>query len=380
MSVHQLRASQVVRRPIDEVFAFFSRPENLGRITPPAMGFEQRSTDLDMRPGLEIEHRIRPLLGIPLRWRSRIESYEPPRSFVDVQTRGPYRSWRARHTFTDVPGGTRIDDEVTYELPLGPLGDLAHAVVVRGAAARDLPAPRPNHRVDLHDARSPSRADDRRRRRRHGLRWRRDRAGAPSSRPSGRRPIASRRGGERPAARLDRASARRRHRPATGCPRPSRGVDALAIALAFPNSPIEAPRRGRTFLNVDAGGTERLVAGAAFAGVRRLLYVSGAGAAPDAKRHWFRAKWRAESAIWQSGIPFTIIRPTWIYGPRDVSLNRFLGFARRLWMVPMTNTGRQLLAPVFVDDAARLAADSLDGRRGRVPGLRAGRARDAVDA
>ncbi len=56
---------------------------------------------------------------------------------------------------------------------------------------------------------------------------------------------------------------------------------------------------------------------------------------------------------------WTIIRPTWIYGPRDVSLNRFVSFARRLPVVPMTNRGRQLLAPVFVEDVAKLAADSL---------------------
>ena len=87
--------------------------------------------------------------------------------------------------------------------------------------------------------------------------------------------------------------------------------------------------------------------------------MSGAGAAPDAKRHWFRAKWRAEEAVRGSGLTWTIIRPTWIFGPRDVSLNRFVGFARRLYMVPMTNTGSQLLAPVFIDDAATLAADSL---------------------
>ena len=96
------------------------------------------------------------------------------------------------------------------------------------------------------------------------------------------------------------------------------------------------------------------------------MYISGAGAAPDAKRHWFRAKWRAETRrSAASGIPFTIIRPTWIYGPRDVSLNRFLGFARTLFAVPMTNTGRQLLAPVFIDDAARLAADSSSTTRPR---------------
>ena len=112
-------------------------------------------------------------------------------------------------------------------------------------------------------------------------------------------------------------------------------------------------------MEVDAAGTERLIAAARKAGVKRVVYLSGAGAAPDAKRHWFRAKWRAEEAVRGSGLTWTIIRPTWLFGPRDVSLNRFLGFARSLFMVPMTNSGSQRLAPVFIDDAANLAADSL---------------------
>ena len=112
-------------------------------------------------------------------------------------------------------------------------------------------------------------------------------------------------------------------------------------------------------MDVDAAGTERLVAAAQEAGVRRLVYISGAGAGPDAKRVWFRAKARAESAVRASGLPYTIIRPTWIYGPRDIALNRFIGFARALPVVPLTNLGRQPMAPVFIDDVARLAADSL---------------------
>jgi uncharacterized protein YbjT (DUF2867 family) len=137
------------------------------------------------------------------------------------------------------------------------------------------------------------------------------------------------------------------------------GADALVVALAFDNSPMEAPRRHQTFMEVDAAGTEHLVAAAREAGVHRLVYLSGAGAAPNAKRHWFRAKWRAEEAVRASGLTWTILRPTWIYGPRDGSLNRFLGFARQYQVVPMTNFGRQLLAPVFIDDIRRLAADSL---------------------
>jgi NADH dehydrogenase len=138
------------------------------------------------------------------------------------------------------------------------------------------------------------------------------------------------------------------------------GVEALVISLAFRNSPIEAPRRGRTFERVDADGTVALVGAAKAAGVRRLVYMSGAGAARDARRHWFRAKWRAEEAVRTSGIPYTIFRPSWIYGPGDRSLNRFLGFARWLPFVPQIGNGRQLVAPVFIDDMGRLVADALE--------------------
>jgi len=358
MTTHRLVASQTIDRPIEEVFAFFSRPENLGRITPSAMGFEQVSTDLEMRAGLEIEHRIRPLLGVPLVWRSRIESHDPPRSFVDVQVRGPYRRWEHHHTFTAVPGGTRIDDQVEYELPLGLLGAIAHRLVVR------------DQLLDIF---------------RHRARTIRSifATPAPNDRPltigvaggtgfvGGAIALELFRRGHRVVVLSHRGEAARGPLPDTielrhsnvatgeGLPEAVAGLDALVIALAFENSPIEAPRHGRTFMHVDARGTERLAAAAQVAGVRRLLYVSGAGAAADAKHHWFRAKWRAESAIRGSGIPFTIIRPTWIYGPRDVSLNRFVGFARRLGMVPLSNAGRQLLAPVFIDDVAGLAADAL---------------------
>ena len=141
------------------------------------------------------------------------------------------------------------------------------------------------------------------------------------------------------------------------------GVEALVIALAFANYPVESRRRGRTFEGVDAAGTEALVEAAKTAGVRRIVYVSGAGAtsgADPAAKPWYRAKWRAEAAVKSSGIAYTIFRPSWIYGPRDRSLNRFLGFARWLPFVPQIGNGRQLLAPVFIDDMAALVADALE--------------------
>jgi len=137
------------------------------------------------------------------------------------------------------------------------------------------------------------------------------------------------------------------------------GVDTLVISLAFRNSPIEAPRRGQTFEKIDAAGTEWLAAAAQTANVAHLVYMSGAGAAPDAAKHWFRAKWRAEEAIRRVGIPYTIFRPSWIYGPGDHSLNRFIGFSRWLPFIPQIGNGKQLLAPIFVDDMGSLVADTI---------------------
>jgi NADH dehydrogenase len=358
MSDHRLVARQHIPRPLDEVFEFFSRPANLGRITPPSMGFELVSDDLEMRAGLRIDYRIRPLLGIPLTWRSVIESYDPPHGFSDVQLMGPYRRWVHHHRFEAVDGGTLMIDEVDYRLPLGPIGEVLGRGLVRGELERIF-----GYRAAVVAT---------------ALRQ-------PEATPTGRTVAVAggtgfvgggiadtlHRRGERVVVLSHRGPAARGPLPdgveirtadvtdpATLEPALA-GVDALVIALAFPNSPMEAPRRGYTFEAVDAEGTVRLVAAARSAGVRRLVYISGAGAAPDAERHWFRAKWRAEEAVRSSGIAWTIVRPTWIYGPRDVALNRFVDFARRLPFVPLTNGGGQALAPVFLDDVAGLVADAL---------------------
>jgi len=138
------------------------------------------------------------------------------------------------------------------------------------------------------------------------------------------------------------------------------GVEAVVGCQQFPNSPIENPGRGYTFDLVDAEGTENLVAAGKFAGVTRYVYLSGAGADPNAARHWFRAKDRAEAAVRYSGLTYTILRPSWVYGPEDKALNRFLGMSRMLPFVPLIgDAGKQRLQPVFVDDVARAAVAAL---------------------
>lgn len=62
---------------------------------------------------------------------SRIEAYERPARFVDVQTAGPFRGWRHEHTFEPQPaGGTLMCDEVVFAAPLGILGRLVERLVL----------------------------------------------------------------------------------------------------------------------------------------------------------------------------------------------------------------------------------------------------------
>jgi ligand-binding SRPBCC domain-containing protein len=128
---HHLERVQFIPRPPEEVFSFFSRAENLERITPPELGFRIHARrPIQMGRGTLIDYTIR-LSRVPLRWRTLIETWEPGKRFVDVQLRGPYRHWRHEHVFSAVPGGTEVRDHVEYELPFGPLGSAAHAVWVR---------------------------------------------------------------------------------------------------------------------------------------------------------------------------------------------------------------------------------------------------------
>jgi ligand-binding SRPBCC domain-containing protein len=127
---YQLMREQWLPKPIEEAFAFFSRPENLGEITPPWLSFHIVRTDPQLHAGSLIEYKLR-VRGLPMRWTSEIAVWEPPYRFVDDQIYGPYKLWHHEHTFASENGGTRIGDHVDYALPFGVLGQIAHRVMVR---------------------------------------------------------------------------------------------------------------------------------------------------------------------------------------------------------------------------------------------------------
>jgi ligand-binding SRPBCC domain-containing protein len=130
-SIHILERSQRVELPIERAFEFYGDARNLEAITPPWLGFSVTSAPLVVCEGARIEYRLK-LHGVPVRWRTRIESWEPPHRFVDVQVSGPYDIWEHTHLFeADGENATVLRDQVRYALPLGPLGGLAHRLFVR---------------------------------------------------------------------------------------------------------------------------------------------------------------------------------------------------------------------------------------------------------
>ena len=126
---HTLTTSMRLPLGREEVFAFFAEAANLGRITPPELGFEMLTPlPLHLGEGALIDYRLR-LFGVPLGWQTEIIRWDPPRMFVDAQRRGPYKRWIHTHGFREAEGGTIIEDVVEYCLPYWPLGELVYPLV-----------------------------------------------------------------------------------------------------------------------------------------------------------------------------------------------------------------------------------------------------------
>lgn len=130
MDVFHLQCELTVPVSQTEAFRLFEDPYNLAKITPANLGFRVLGKEpVTMRKSARIDYRIY-WLGLPLRWRTFIAEYDPPRMFIDTQEKGPYALWKHVHTFTPVRGGTNVGDLVEYALPAGPIGRLVHEAVV----------------------------------------------------------------------------------------------------------------------------------------------------------------------------------------------------------------------------------------------------------
>jgi NADH dehydrogenase len=156
-------------------------------------------------------------------------------------------------------------------------------------------------------------------------------------------------------------------------------ADVVVHAIQFPNHPVEDPGKGRTYLEVDGVGTEVAASAARKLGVRRFVYLSGAGAGQGRPQPWFQAKDRAEAAIRATGMEYGILRPSWIYGPGDRSMSRFVAFCRWLPVVPVIGDGRTPVYPTYVEDVARCVVELVRREDARDKVLEVGAERVTMD-
>ena len=133
MSIYYYKTEQFLPIDINKAWDFFSSAKNLALITPPELDFKIH-TQLDGKEiyeGMIIEYTVRPVLGIPLSWKTEICKVNRPFFFADQQLKGPYAIWEHTHTYSEKENGVLMQDEVKYKLPLGILGNIAHSLFVK---------------------------------------------------------------------------------------------------------------------------------------------------------------------------------------------------------------------------------------------------------
>jgi len=134
MGVHMFKKAQKVPVSLDVAWDFFSHPKNLAVMTPSYLNLKLTNPLFgdEMYAGQVITYNVKPILGIPMFWMTEITHVQPKLFFVDEQRFGPYALWHHQHHFREIDGGVEMIDLIHYKAPLGPLGNIANALFIRG--------------------------------------------------------------------------------------------------------------------------------------------------------------------------------------------------------------------------------------------------------
>ena len=140
--------------------------------------------------------------------------------------------------------------------------------------------------------------------------------------------------------------------------------DAINLAMYEVQSVVHLvgiirSRRGLTFDQVNRVGTANVAEAAREGGAREMIHVSALGATPNREYPYLSSKYQGELRVINSGIGYTILRPSVIFGPGDEFLTALAGLVRTGPLVPVIGSGRNRMQPVAVDDVARCIADSV---------------------
>lgn len=115
-----------------------------------------------------------------------------------------------------------------------------------------------------------------------------------------------------------------------------------------------------TFHNAHVVATQNILAAAKAAGICRYVHMSALGARPDAVSRYHQTKRQAEEAVRNSGLDWTIFRPSLVFGATDHFVNTFARLARFSPIIPVMGSGRGRMQPVAVGDVAHCFVAALE--------------------
>ena len=115
------------------------------------------------------------------------------------------------------------------------------------------------------------------------------------------------------------------------------------------------------FQTVHVDGTRNVLEAAKNAGVRHILYQSALGTRPGAVSAYHKTKWQAEELVRASNVPYTILRPSLIYGPGDQFTMRLVEMIKHLPVLPVIGSGQSRIQPLYIDDAVSCIVKAITG-------------------
>ncbi len=131
MKPHIYQQVTYINRPLYEVFDFFSKAENLNKLTPPILDFKILTPmPIKMGTGTLIDYKIK-LNGISFFWKTKITAWENNKRFEDTQIKGPYKIWIHEHLFEEIGGQVKMTDTVQYQSPGWILEPLINKLYIR---------------------------------------------------------------------------------------------------------------------------------------------------------------------------------------------------------------------------------------------------------
>ena len=134
-----------------------------------------------------------------------------------------------------------------------------------------------------------------------------------------------------------------------------KGCDAVVHLVAI------IRQRGRqTYARVNVEVAERVAEAAREAGVPHLVHQSALGADPDPRYPYLRSKWLGEQAARGSGVPYTVFRPSVIFGPGDGFFTVLAKLVKFNPVIPVAGDGQALFQPLFVNDIVQCIALALE--------------------